>query len=96
GNITQFIGLEYQDQIGCLGVFSSANWLHQEAFNRYIECQKLSPDQRIFIYVGTSLQNSIDNNTIQFYTKKRVWDNSLLSPKKATDLPLLFCMVAIV
>ena len=32
GNITQFIGLEYQDQIGCLGVFSSANWLHQEAF----------------------------------------------------------------
>ena len=39
GNITQFIGLEYQDQIGCLGVFSSANWLHQEAFNRYIERQ---------------------------------------------------------
>ncbi|HHK7858433.1 TPA: hypothetical protein ACQXVZ_001523, partial [Streptococcus pneumoniae] len=36
------------------------------------------------------LQNSIDNNTIQFYTKKRGWDNSLLSPKKATDLPLLF------
>ena len=36
GNITQFIGLEYQDQIGCLGVFSSANWLHQEAFNRYM------------------------------------------------------------
>ena len=26
----------------------------------------------------------------------RVWDNSLLSPKKATDLPLLFCMVTIV
>ncbi|KGI27498.1 hypothetical protein BM51_2242 [Streptococcus pneumoniae] len=25
-----------------------------------------------------------------------VWDKSLLSPKKATDLPLLFCMVAIV
>ena len=24
GNITQFIGLEYQDRIGCLGVFSSA------------------------------------------------------------------------
>ena len=47
GNITQFIGLEYQDRIGCLGVFSSANWLHQEAFNRYIERKKLSPEQRI-------------------------------------------------
>lgn len=30
-------------------VFSSANWLHQEAFN-YIERKKLSPEQRIFIY----------------------------------------------
>ena len=28
--------------------------------------------------------------------EKRVWDNSPLFPKKATDLPLLFCMVAIV
>ena len=28
--------------------------------------------------------------------QRRVWDNSLLSPKKATDLPLLFCMVTIV
>ncbi|MFR9450913.1 alpha/beta hydrolase, partial [Streptococcus pneumoniae] len=60
GNITQFIGLEYQDQIGCLGVFSSANWLHQEAFNRYFECQKLSPDQRIFIYVGTEEADDTD------------------------------------
>ena len=41
GNITQFLGLEYQDQIGCLGVFSSANWLHQEAFDRYIERKKI-------------------------------------------------------
>ena len=31
----------------------------------------------------------------QFKESKRVWDNSPLSPKKATDLPLLFCMVAI-
>ena len=60
GNITQFIGLEYQDQIGCLGVFSSANWLHQEAFNRYIERKKLSPDQRIFIYVGTEEADDTD------------------------------------
>ena len=47
GNITQFLGLEYQDQIGCLGVFSSANWLHQDAFNHYIERKKLYADQRI-------------------------------------------------
>ena len=36
GNITQFMGLDYKEQIGCLGVFSSANWLHQDAFDRYM------------------------------------------------------------
>lgn len=60
GNITQFLGLEYQDQIGCLGVFSSANWLHQEAFVRYIERKKLYADQRIFIYVGTEEADDTD------------------------------------
>ena len=52
GNITQFLGIEYQDQIGCLGVFSSANWLHQDAFNHYIERKKLYADQRIYILCG--------------------------------------------
>ena len=40
GNITQFIGLEYQDQIGCLGSFHLPNWLHQEAFNRLYRTQE--------------------------------------------------------
>lgn len=77
GNITQFIGLEYQDQIGCLGVFSSANWLHQEAFNRYIECQKLSPDQRIFIYVGTEEADDTDKTLMDGNIKQAYIDLSL-------------------
>lgn len=77
GNITQFIGLEYQDQIGCLGVFSSANWLHQEAFNRYIECQKLSPDQRIFIYVGTEEADDTDKTLMDGNIKQAYIDSSL-------------------
>ena len=77
GNITQFIGLEYQDQIGCLGVFSSANWLHQEAFNRYIERQKLSPDQRIFIYVGTEEADDTDKTLMAGNIKQAYIDSSL-------------------
>ena len=77
GNITQFIGLEYQDQIGCLGVFSSANWLHQEAFDRYIERKKLLPDQRIFIYVGTEEADDTDKTLMAGNIKQAYIDSSL-------------------
>lgn len=60
GNITQFMGLDYKEQIGCLGVFSSANWLHQDAFDRYMSRQKLDADQRVYIYVGTEEADDTD------------------------------------
>ncbi len=77
GNITQFIGLEYQDQIGCLGVFSSANWLHQEAFDRYMERKKLLPDQRVFIYVGTEEADDTDKTLMAGNIKQAYIDSSL-------------------
>lgn len=77
GNITQFLGLEYQDQIGCLGVFSSANWLHQEAFDRYIERKNLYPDQRIYIYVGTEEADDTDKTLMAGNIKQAYIDSSL-------------------
>ena len=77
GNITQFIGLDYQDQIGCLGVFSSANWLHQEAFDRYIERKELLPDQRVFIYVGTEEADDTDKTLMAGNIKQAYIDSSL-------------------
>ena len=77
GNITQFLGLEYQDQIGCLGVFSSANWLHQEAFDRYIERKKLYSDQRIYIYVGTEEADDTDKTLMAGNIKQAYIDSSL-------------------
>ena len=77
GNITQFIGLEYQDQIGCLGVFSSANWLHQEAFDRYMERKKLLSDQRVFIYVGTEEADDTDKTLMAGNIKQAYIDSSL-------------------
>ncbi|ESV54476.1 esterase [Streptococcus agalactiae LMG 14747] len=78
GNITQFMGLAYQDQIGCLGVFSSANWLHQDAFDRYIERQKLDPDQRVYIYVGTEEADDTDK-TLMAGNIKQAYINSSLT-----------------
>ena len=77
GNITQFLGLEYQDQIGCLGVFSSANWLHQEAFDHYIKRKKLYSDQRIYIYVGTEEADDTDKTLMAGNIKQAYIDSSL-------------------
>lgn len=78
GNITQFMGLAYQDQIGCLGVFSSANWLHQEAFDRYIERCELDQNQRIYIYVGTEEADDTDK-TLMAGNIKQAYIHSSLS-----------------
>lgn len=77
GNITQFMGIEYQDQIGCLGVFSSANWLHQEAFDRYMERQNLYGDQRVYIYVGTEEADDTDKMLMAGNIKQAYIDSSL-------------------
>ncbi|MDO4667275.1 MAG: alpha/beta hydrolase [Streptococcus sp.] len=77
GNITQFMGGEYQDQIGCLGIFSSANWLHQEAFDRYIERKKLQTDQRIYIYVGTEEADDTDKTLMAGNIKQAYIDSSI-------------------
>lgn len=77
GNITQFMGLAYQDKIGCLGVFSSANQLHQEAFDRYIERQQLDPDQRVYIYVGTEEADDTDQTLMAGNIKQAYIHSSL-------------------
>ncbi|MFZ2951876.1 MAG: alpha/beta hydrolase [Streptococcus suis] len=78
GNITQFMGLTYQDQIGCLGVFSSANWLHQYAFDRFIERKKIDPSQRVYIYVGTEEADDTDK-TLMAGNIKQAYINSSLT-----------------
>ncbi|MBS6381845.1 MAG: alpha/beta hydrolase, partial [Streptococcus sp.] len=77
GNITQFMGLDYKDQIGCLGVFSSANWLHQDAFDRYMDRQKLDSDQRVYIYVGTEEADDTDKTLMAGNIKQAYIDSSL-------------------
>lgn len=77
GNITQFMGHEYQDQIGCLGVFSTATWLHQGAFDRYMERRQLDPEQRVFIYVGTEEADETDKTLMSGNIKQAYLDSSL-------------------
>ncbi|MBK0348783.1 alpha/beta hydrolase [Aerococcaceae bacterium zg-ZJ1578] len=78
GNITQFCGIQYQDSIGGLGVFSSANFLNQQSFNRLIERKPLNPDQRVFIYVGTQEGDETDSTLMAGNIKQAYIDTSVL------------------
>lgn len=78
GNITQFMGIVYQDQIGRLGVFSSANWLNHAEFDRFIKRQKLDPNQRIYIQVGTEEGDSTDEKLTMGNIRQFYLDESLI------------------
>ncbi|KXT77744.1 alpha/beta hydrolase [Streptococcus sp. DD13] len=95
GNITQFMGIEYQDQIGCLGVFSSANWLHQAAFDRYLERKELLADQRVYIYVGTEEADETDKTLMAGNIKQAYIDSSLSYYRKLLSKGLALENIAI-
>lgn len=77
GNITAFMGLRYQDQIGRLGVFSLANWITQRPFDEYIGQVDLSPDQRIYIQVGTQEGDDTDRQFMYGNMKQAYIDSTL-------------------
>ena len=77
GNITQFMGAAYGDQIGGLGVFSSASWLTAESMERYLSRQPLDPEQRVFIQVGTQEGDDTDR-TLMLGNIKQAYINASL------------------
>lgn len=60
GNISSYMGVEYQEEIGCLGIFSLANWIAPGAFKDFLTKQSLDLDQLIFIQVGTQEDEELE------------------------------------
>ncbi|WP_080873953.1 alpha/beta hydrolase [Oceanobacillus timonensis] len=77
GNISAFMGIEYKNQIGCLGIFSLANWITSQAFDHYIERETLDPEQRIYIQVGTEEGDDTDRKLMYGNMKQAYIDCSL-------------------
>lgn len=77
GNISSFMGIEYKDQIGGLGIFSSANWITEKAFNAYIEASELDPQQLVYIQVGTQEGDDTDRKLMYGNMKQSYIDCSL-------------------
>lgn len=71
GSISQYLGAKYSETFGCLGIFSSANWLFQKSFDQYMKDAQFTA-QKVFIMVGTNEFNECDaglmaGNINQFY-----------------------------
>lgn len=77
GNITAFMGIEYKDEIGGLGVFSLANWITQPQFDRYIARHELKPHQRVYIQVGTKEGDATDRPFMQGSMRQGYIDTTL-------------------
>ncbi|CEI83394.1 esterase [Oceanobacillus oncorhynchi subsp. incaldanensis] len=77
GNISAFMGIEYKDQIGGLGIFSLANWITNKAFDHYMERETLDPEQRVYVQVGTEEGDDADRQLMYGNMKQAYIDCSL-------------------
>lgn len=77
GNITAYMGIEYQDEIGRLGIFSLANWITATDFNAYINEQTIDSDQLVYIQVGTQEGDDTDRQFMYGNMKQAYIDCSL-------------------
>lgn len=77
GNISAFMGIEYKNQIGALGIFSLANWITSKAFDRYIAREELDPEQRVYIQVGTQEGDDTDRQLMYGNMKQAYIDCSI-------------------
>ncbi len=76
-NITSYMGIKYKDQIGCLGIFSLANWLTDYDFDNYIKDKSLDSSQKVYIQVGTEEGDSTDEKLTNKNLKQIYIDGSL-------------------
>lgn len=97
GSISQYLGAKYSDTIGCLGIFSSANWLFQDSFDNFIQDTEFRT-QKVFIMVGTNEFNEPDSSLMPGNINQHYIDSSLTYFKqlltKGADLENLDLVIA--
>lgn len=67
GTITSFMGIEYQNQIERLGIFSLANWIHEEASLDYLNKNNVNKNQLVYIQVGAQEGDETQDDLKQRY-----------------------------
>lgn len=78
GIITAYMGSAYPEVFGGLGVFSSASWFSEDAFQRYVAEHPLHPETKVYIQVGTDEGDDTDAQFIHGSMKQTYIDSSLM------------------
>ncbi|MGX7107465.1 alpha/beta hydrolase [Hutsoniella sourekii] len=78
GLITAYMGAAYPEIFGILGVFSSASWFSEQAFQTYIGTHPLNPATKVYIQVGTDEGDDMDAAFIQGSMNQAYIDSSLM------------------
>lgn len=77
GTITSFMGIEYQDQINRLGIFSLANWIFKNEFAEYLTKNQVNTNQLVYIQVGAQEGDETSTHFIEGNMKQTYIDVSL-------------------
>lgn len=77
GTITSFMGIEYQNQINRLGIFSLANWIFENDFTEYLAKNSLDTNQLVYIQVGAQEGDDTDAQYLDGNMKQSYIDTSL-------------------
>ncbi|MBG9983114.1 alpha/beta hydrolase [Aerococcaceae bacterium DSM 111020] len=89
GNISAFMGIEYNNNIGGLGIFSLANWISEMEFAEYISGKSIEHDQRIYIQVGTRESNETDRHFIYGNMNQAYLDSTLNYTRRLIEKGIL-------
>lgn len=77
GIITAYMGAQYPDVFGVLGVFSLASWFSEPDFLRFLEHHPVQKDTKVYIQVGTIEGDAIDQQFIDGFMDQEYIDVSL-------------------
>ncbi len=85
GNISAFMGMEYDKEIGGLGIFSLANWISEDKFAEYSLEKTIDANQRVYIQVGTKEANETDSHFIYGNMNQAYLDSTLLYTRRLIE-----------
>lgn len=77
GTITSFMGIEYQNHISRLGIFSLANWIIADLFTEYLTASTVETNQLVYIQVGTQEGDDTDAQYLDVSMEQAYIDVSL-------------------
>lgn len=78
GLMAAYIGAQYPEVFGGLGVFSLASWVNDQAFLAHLVAHPLHPETKVYLQVGTQEGNEDDQvftnrNVNQMYLDSSLW-----------------------